>query len=107
MAVITHKRGDTFELNMTLENQGIAIDLTGWTIASQVRAGDDSLVDDLTVTITDAAAGQVTVSATAAETEQWPTGQLDWDIEFTDPSGAVSSSDTITVTVVKDITRAG
>lgn len=105
MATITHKRGDTFELAATLENAGNAVDITNFTITSQIRQSDDTLLQALTVTVTDAAAGEFTLSATAAETETWGVAQYECDIEFIDIGGEVNSSDTFTINVIKDITR--
>ena len=105
MAVITHKRGDTFQLTLTLENQGNAVDITNFTIASQIRDQDDQLVEALTVTKTDASNGVFTLSATDTQTETWPIAKLDVDVEFIEPNNTVSSSETFNIQVIKDITR--
>jgi len=105
MATITHKRGDTFELSCTLENQGVAVDITNFTITSQLRLPDDTLLQALTVTKTDATAGQFTLSATATETETWGVANYECDIEFIEAGGEVNSSQTFVISVIKDITR--
>ena len=105
MAVFSHKRGDTFELSASLENEGTPVDLTNFTITSQIRDKDDSLLQPLTVTVTDAVNGEFTLSATAAETETWGVEQYQCDIEFVEGSGEVNSSETFTINVIKDITR--
>lgn len=105
MATITHKRGDTFELSATLENSGNAVDITNFTITSQVRDSDDALLQALTVTVTDAATGAFKVSATPTETETWDIKTYDCDIEFIEGSGEVNSSETFQINVIKDITR--
>ncbi len=105
MATFIHKRGDTFALASSVENEGVAVDITNWTIESQVRQVDDTLVQNLTVTVTDAANGLFTISATALETESWPVANLFCDIEFTEVSGEVNSTETFTISVQKDITR--
>jgi len=104
MATITHKRGDTFELSCTLENEGNIVDITNFTITSQLRLPDDTLLQALTVTVTDAAAGAFTLSATATETEGWDVASYQCDIEFID-DGEVNSSETFVLNVIKDITR--
>ena len=87
MAQIYHKRGDTFSLTCTwTDSSGTAIDLTGYTVESQVRA--TSFVDTLTVTVTDAANGVFTLSATATATADWPAtnsllSRLYCDVQFT------------------------
>lgn len=105
MATITHKRGDTFELSATLENEGTAVDITNFTITSQLRQLDDTLLQALTVTKTDAVNGAFTLSATATQTESWAVQNYDCDIEFVEGSGEVNSSETLTISVIKDITR--
>lgn len=105
MATINHKRGDTFELSCSLENEGNPVDITNFTITSQVRSPDDTLLQPLTVTVTDAATGAFTLSATPTQTETWDTIQYLSDIEFVDGGGEVNSSETFTINVIKDITR--
>lgn len=105
MATINHKRGDTFELTCSLENGGNDVNITGWTVAAQLRQSDDTLVQSLTVTVTDAAAGEFTITAANTETDGWPIAALEVDVEFTETDGSVSSSDTFTINVIKDITR--
>jgi len=105
MATITHKRGDTFELSCTLENEGNPVDITNFTITAQVRQADDTLLQALTVTKTDAANGAFTLGATSTETEGWEVLQYQCDIEFIEGSGEVNSSETFTINVIKDITR--
>lgn len=105
MATITHKRGDTFELSSTVENEGVAVDITNWTISSQARDEDDAVLQTFTVTKTDAINGAFTITATAAQTELWGLGNYSMDIEFIDASGDVNSSETFTLSVLRDITR--
>jgi hypothetical protein len=105
MATITHKRGDTFELTMTLETQGVAVDLTDFTISCQMRDQIDALIQTFTVVKTDPTNGVFTVSATDAETYLWPVANLFTDIEFIALDSTVSSSDTFSIQVTKDITR--
>lgn len=104
MQEITFKRGDTFAANCTYQTTaGMAIDIGSHTIAARI-ADDESLADDLTVTVTDAAAGQFTISATAAATALWPINTYArLDIEYTLGS-AVQSTETLRVVIVPDIT---
>lgn len=105
MATFTHKRGDTFQLLSSVENEGVAVDITNYTIASQARDSDDTVLQTFTVTKTDAANGIFTITATAAQTELWAPDRYSVDIEFTAASGEVSSTETFTLNVVADITR--
>jgi hypothetical protein len=104
MANITHKRGDTLEWIVTLTQNNVAVDITNWTITSQIRKDSDTLVASLTVTKLVSASGQFSLTATAAQTKLWDLGAHLVDIEFIDDTGYVVSSQTFTVQLVKDIT---
>lgn len=103
MANITHKRGDTLEWVVTLTQNGTAVDISDWTIKSQIRQ-ETTLIAEFTVIKIDSAAGQFSLSATAAQTASWSLGSHSVDIEFTDGTGYVVSSQTFTLQLVKDIT---
>lgn len=101
---ITHKRGDTFILSGTSKYDGVAVDLTGYVVTSQIRQTDSTLVDDLTCTVTNAASGAYEIEATATQTALWPIATLYFDVQFTSPDGVVISTDTVAVKVAKDYT---
>lgn len=104
---INHIRGDDLSIAMALtdpQDSNAAIDITGWTIRSQVRQSG-TLVSALTITVTNASGGLFTASATAATTDDWPIDVLDCDVEFTRPTDGVVSSQPFTITVCEDITR--
>lgn len=103
MANITHKRGDTLEWVVTLTQEGTGVDISDWTITSQIRQ-DTTLIASLTVTKTDSANGVFSLTATASSTASWALGTHSADIEFIDASGFVVSSQTFTIQLVKDIT---
>ena len=92
------KRGDTFQALC----QRVGVDITSTAIRSQIRAG--SWVQDLTVTKTNAATGEYTLSATATDAELWPVGNAVWDIEYTD-AGNVRSTETVKLRIVEDVTH--
>lgn len=98
MTTATVKRGDTF----SAQCQRVGVDISATTIRSQIRAG--AWVQDLTVTKTNAATGDFTLSATAADSELWPVGNATWDIEYTD-AGNVRSTETVKLRIVEDITH--
>jgi hypothetical protein len=107
MQSINFKRGDTFSLDCTRKDSGgTAINLTGYTITSSVKMGG-SFSDTLTVTVTNAAAGQFTLTKAAANTASWPISTDDspllCDVQFV-LSGTVKSSETFEIDVVEDIT---
>ena len=124
MANINHKRGDTFQLDFTLDENDVAVDITNYDIRAQARSADGTLILEWNenqsppgVNITNAAGGLFNLKSEATytstptgqlDTESWPLGVMNVDIEFTDTSAtpdSVSSSDTFTITVVEDITR--
>lgn len=98
-----HYRGDSFDSTWTVSKNGVAKDLTGATVRSQIRLEDDTLVDTFTVTVTDATAGEITVSLTPTQAQALPVDtELFADIEVTYPSGEVKTISQIFLTVVKD-----
>ena len=106
---IEFKRGDTFTLPQLVfwedKAQLLRYPLTGVTIKSQIRKGS-TLVDTLIPVITDELNGEFSLSQSASS-ENWPTGELSMDIEFTLSTGQVISTATVSITCVKDITRNG
>lgn len=122
MANINHKRGDTFQLDFTLEANDVAVDITNFDIRAQARDAAGTLILEWNetnngVTVTNASGGlfnfksEATYTTTPTgqlATESWPLGVLNVDVEFTDTSAtpdSVSSSETFTITVIEDITR--
>jgi len=105
MQKIKLKRGDTLALSCTLADNGVAVDLTGWAVKAQLRTPDGALVNELTYTVVNAAAGQYALSSTGATTA-WPVNTtLEGDIQYTSPAGVITSSETFQVQMVKDITQ--
>ena len=102
--LITIKRGDTCRLVCAVTIDGDPADITGWSIRSYVRRGK-TLVGELTATITDAANGAFTLlEKVAGMTEEWTPGSHTMDIEYTNASNVIFSTETIDVTVIPDIT---
>lgn len=108
MSQVYHKRGDTLSFQCVWnDSAGNPVNISGYTITSQVRAV--SFVDDLTVTVTNPTLGQFTLSATAADTATWPLttsaqSRVFCDVQFV-LSGVVTSSETFQIIVVEDITQ--
>lgn len=103
MATIVHKRGDTFKLMCAVAINEVAQDITGWAIASQVRKGS-ILVETLTIEPISAAAGTFMLTS-EQRTDSWPTGDLQLDVEYTLSSGQVISTETLTISCIKDVTQ--
>lgn len=104
MATITHKQGDTLDWVINLTDTGSPVDLTDWSIRAQIRQGD-TLIFNLTVTVVDAENGLFRLSATAAQTDLWAAGSHSCDVEFTDDSSNVFSTETFNVVILEDISH--
>lgn len=101
------KAGDTFdyagELQAT-ENGSAITDLTGWTGACEIRTYPDVLIAELEFTWVDAAERLCRIRSTES-TEEWPVGDAYIDIQLTSPAGAIVSTATNVVTILRDVTR--
>jgi hypothetical protein len=106
------KPGATLRLPGTLtDDDGVAVDLTGYTLSSQVRTrGTAELVATATVT-PDADQttnpGRFVVRVEASATEDWSPGvDLALDIRIEEPGSDVDITETVLVTVLRAETRA-
>jgi hypothetical protein len=110
MILITHKRGDTFRQSfIAQDSDGLPVDLTDYTIESQARNKSGTLLASFSVNKTDAVNGEFDI--TEADTSGWPiyrpgspSHSLYMDIQYTDPSGTVESTETLMISVKEDIT---
>lgn len=102
--MINVKRGDTFIIQVAVKQDNIPIDITGWSVKSQLKKGS-TLVETLDFTAVDMPNGIYELSSPASKTELWPVGVLDCDIQYTTLTPQVISTDTFQVNVIKDITQ--
>ena len=94
------KRGNTFRIPFQIKDSaGLPVDITGWTIESQLRDSGDTTIQNFTATITDAVNGWAEVTATAVQTAGWVLGYHLMDIKTTDANGDVGSTIDIQVLV--------
>jgi hypothetical protein len=100
---ITIKRGDTYHIDVAVtEADGTTpVDLTDWTVRSHVRRRD-ALIAELDFTAVDLAAGEYSLSYD--DTTEWPLGRLSTDIEYTDSTGIIRSTETYIISVIRDVT---
>lgn len=106
-STVTLKRGDTLRLRNTYERSGTPVDITGYTISSQVRTRHDQKIADLTVAIeADQATypGRFFITATNTETAAWAPNTYDCDIQIADVDGVTRSTKTFPFVVVQDVT---
>lgn len=101
MTTIAWKRGATFAANCVYTPpDGALADLLGATITSQIRH-NGKLVVELTPTI---AADGMSFDLDDASATEFPLGSCEWDIRIA-VGDAVIYTDTITLSVVKNITE--
>lgn len=102
------KRGDDLLIPCLESTEGVGVDLTGYTVRAQVRTAKGELIADMTVTLGDqtTAPGTFTLAVPRATTTTWEPGRtLEFDVEYTPPTGGAWSSPTVGIEVVKDVTR--
>ena len=106
----TVKRGDTWSFSFVWKNDGTPIDLSNCTARMQVRKrkvgtllGEVNSDNGITIIGVD---GQVNVSFPPEVTALVEPGVHETDLQLTFvQTGEVKSSDTLTITVLEDITR--
>lgn len=106
----THKRGDSWSTTGQADIKdlvtGQPADLTGWTIASQLRAANTgALIANFDCALVDPVAQIFTHKAIG--TQDWPEGLAVLDVQFTSPNGETVSTDTQTLRIVPDVTKTG
>lgn len=101
----THKRGDSFDLLVTIPAQFPDGYFVGHTVASQIRQPDGTKVADLDCAWVDALTTRA-LRLTCLVTTAWPTGPALFDVQFTRTAdGFVLSSSTAQIIIVQDQTR--
>lgn len=102
-----HKRGDTFDLvgpvSLTFDGNPVQ-DFTGWVPNAQLRNTADDLVAQFVCEWVDPIARLLRVYF-PGPTNRWELGCHEFDIQFTAPNGAVVSTQTAEIEIVRDITR--
>ena len=104
---LTITRGDTETVEVTITTDGsTAVNITGRTYSSQMRSTPDITAISITGTcaVVNGAAGQMTVTFSAADTADLDPGFLYWDLQE-NASGVITTILSGTVTVLADITR--
>jgi hypothetical protein len=105
---LTIDQGTTFETSVSLTNDDqTAINITNYGFASQIRKSYYSTnpVANLTVTIADAATGNVKLSMTAANTANVRAGRYLYDLIMTDTGGVKTRVIEGIITVTPQVTR--
>ncbi len=70
------------------DSSAAVVDITGWSAFAEARQRPSGcLAFDIEPEITDAAAGEITIEFTDAETALLPIGRYGWDLVLENPSG--------------------
>lgn len=104
MVTFDHIRGASFLLNWTLENDGQPVDITQWTIESQLRLSTGELIADLAVNVTNGQEGKFRVYHPHDVQTDWPIADLVGNIKMTDDALTVLPSEWFRVRVFKEVT---
>ncbi len=99
-----HKQGDTLLLIASVPDTFADGYFAGVTLASQIRDGKDTLVQNLSIEWADPATTRV-MRISSDNTTRWPLGDLFFDVQYITASSAIISSKTLIIRCVKDVTR--
>jgi|TARA_B100001094_G_C17446726_1_gene446257 hypothetical protein len=103
----TIEQGTTFSRVLTLQENGSAMNLTGYSVASQMRSTHDSssIVATFSGSVTNASSGQLTLSLTNSQTSAIDEAIYVYDVEITSGAGAVTRILEGNITVTPEVTR--
>ena len=103
----TIEQGTTFSRVLTLQENSSAMNLTGYSVASQMRSTHDSssIVATFSGSVTNASSGQITLSLTNSQTSAIEEAIYVYDVEITSGAGAVTRILQGNVTVSPEVTR--
>lgn len=88
---IVAEQGATFNLNFTVQVNGVALNLTGYTFAMQVRRSTSATTTLINITsATMTSVGHVSVTVSAATMAAVPAGRWVYDIELTSSGAEVT-----------------
>lgn len=102
-------RGDDFSAKVTLssDDEGTPFNLTGYTAKSQIRTGtaaNADLIAEFTAEVTDAAAGEITLTLLHTVTEDLTRGGV-WDLQIADGDDWITTVASGKVKIALDVTR--
>lgn len=99
-------QGDTFQKSLGFEDgDGNKIDISNWTLKSEIRErDDDSLLETFSITIDNASDGLATMELTKTETSGLPKGKHKYDLERTLNDGSVTTLMRGRLHVLEDVT---
>ena len=106
MTSIPHKRGDTFDQLLLVPEVFADGYWIGWSVTSQIRTARGKLIGDLVVSWADPAETTRILRLFSDDTTRWPVGDLEVDVQFVrDSDGLKRSTETVVVSVLRDVTQ--
>lgn len=107
-AELTVDQGSTFESTIDLvTDDGAAINVAGYVFSGQIRKSyySANATANITIIITDAANGNVTMSMNAATTANIKAGRYLYDVKMVDASNTVTRLVEGVITITPQVTR--
>jgi len=105
----TLEQGTTFVRSLTLQENGSAMNLTGYSVASQMRSTHDSstVVGTFACSLSNATGGIIQMGMASGATTNIEEGIYVYDVEITSSSGGGTVKRILqgTVTVTPEVTR--
>ena len=103
----TIEQGTTFSRILTLQENGSAMNLSGYSVASQMRSTHDSstVVATFTANVSNASNGQITLTMSNSTTSGIEEGMYVYDVEITSGGGVVTRIMQGQVTTTPEVTR--
>ena len=102
--MITTKRGDTLTiLVVRKDSEGDPMTGDALKLKAQLRTATDKLLADFAITET-AVLGTYELSIPSSVAKTFEIGMAYWDLQYNDGAGNISSSDTVEIEILKDIT---
>lgn len=100
-------QGATFTRQLTVKENGSAMNLTGYSVASKMRSTHDTstVAGTFTCTISNASGGIITISMTSSTTAAIEEGMYVYDLEITSSGGTVTRLMEGNITVNPEVTR--
>jgi len=95
----------SYTIDVTDAN-GDAINLSGYTVAGQIRKSYSSLTSvSFTAVVTNTSTGEVTISLTSTQTNDMKAGRYLYDVEMTSSGGTVTRILEGQIEVIAGVTR--
>ena len=95
----------TYTIDVT-DSDGNSVNLTGYTIAGQVRKSySSSTAVDFTAAVTNASNGTVTISLSSTQTNNMKAGRYLYDVEMTSTGGTITRILEGQIEVMAGVTR--